>query len=381
MARTRVLALISCGIGLLLPLLAAEAVLRLLPVRTGLRTLPVNPANPIRRFEPNRKFIFSRDWNFDGVNHGRTNNLGFINDQDYDSTARTPLLAVIGDSYVEAPMVPFPETIHGRLAACADGRGRVYSFGASGVPMSEYLGEADYARATFHPDAMVVIVVGNDFDRSLRKYAGTTGLHMFRQDSSGLVLQLLNYHPSTWRRLVRHSALARYIVLNLAGGVDAANQFLHGNRPRPRYVANVEAAASPEKVRDSRAVVDEFLKQLPARAGLPPGRIVILVDGIRPQLYDPDSLKTTGGLFIDVMRRYLLAQARTAGFDAIDLQEHFLRRYARDSTRFEFATDNHWNGVGHGVAAEAVVASPVFRETFPGACTALAPEAERVPHT
>lgn len=378
MARTRVLALLSIALGLLLPLLAAEAVLRLLPVRTGLRTLPVNPANPVRRFEPNREFVFSRDWNFDGVNRGRTNNLGFINDQDYDSTARSPLLAVIGDSYVEAPMVPYAETIHGRLARCTEGQGRVYSFGASGVPMSEYLGEADYARARFHPNAISVIVVGNDFDRSLQQYTGARGQHVFRRDSTGLVLHLVNYRPGPWRRLIRHSALARYVVLNLAGGVDAALQILRGNPPRPSYVGNTEASASPERLRDSRAAVDEFLAELPARAGLPPGHIIILVDAIRPQIYDPDSLRATAGLFVDVMRRYLLERARAAGFDVIDMQEQFIRRYAQDSTHFEFPSDNHWNGAGHEVAAAAAAASPAFRSVFPSACTALAQEARRV---
>lgn len=379
MARTRVLALVSIGIGLLLPLLLAEAVLRLLPVRTGLRTLSVNASNPVRRFAPNREFVFSRDWNFSGVNRGRTNNLGFINDQDYDSIARTPLLAVIGDSYVEAPMVPFPETIQGRLARCVAGKGRVYSFGASGAPMSEYLGEADYARSKFHPNAMVVIVVGNDFDRSLQQYTGSAGFHIFRQDSTGhLELHLVDYRPSRWRRLARHSALVRYIVLNLAGGVDATKQLLRGNPARPKYVGNAEASAAPERVRASRAAVDEFLKELPARAGLPAGRIAIMVDAMRPDMYDPDSLRAAAGSFFDVMRRYLMERARRAGFDVVDMQQQFLRRYALDRTRFEFNTDDHWSGVGHEVAAAAAAASPVFRSVFPSACTQLAREAERV---
>jgi hypothetical protein len=40
-----------------------------------------------------------------------------VNDQVCDSTATTPLLAVIGDSYVEALMVAYRETLQGRLAA------------------------------------------------------------------------------------------------------------------------------------------------------------------------------------------------------------------------------------------------------------------------
>ena len=373
------LALLSIGIGLLVPLLLAEAVLRLLPVRSGLRTLPINATNPVRRFTPNRSFTFSRDWNFSLINRGRTNNLGFVNDQDYDSTAHTPLLAVIGDSYIEAPMVPYPETIQGRLARCVNGHGRVYSFGASGAPLSEYLGEAEYVRSTFHPDGALVLVVGNDFDRSLRWYTGATGFHLVQRDSTGLVLQLVDYEPSLYRRIVRHSALARYVILNLAGGVAHAKHFLRGGRSRPKYVGNTEASFTPERVRDAREAVDAFLRELPARSGLSPDRILVMVDAMRPDLYSSDSLAAAAGSYFDLMRRYLLARARTAGFDVIDMQPHFLRRHALDGSRFEFPRDDHWNGRGHETAAAAAAASTVFRKVFPLACADLAQDVSRAP--
>jgi hypothetical protein len=376
--RTRLLAVLSMGIGLLAPLLLAEGALRMLPVRTGLRTLPVNASNPVRRFEPNRAFVFSRDWNFTLVNRGRTNNLGFVNDQDYDSTSHAPLLAVIGDSYIEAPMVPFAETLQGRLARCVGGQGRVYSFGASGAPLSEYLGEAEYARTKFRPDGVLVLVVGNDFDRSLRWYSNTPGFHLFARDSTGLVLGLVTYRPSLYRRILRHSALARYVILNLAGGVDKARKFLSG-RPSVslKYVGNTQASVTPERLHDSRAAVDEFLKELPARAGLPPERIIVMVDAMRPDMYSDEDLKNAGGSYFDLMRRYLMDQARAAAFEVIDMQPFFMRRHAHDGSRFEFATDEHWNGAAHEVGAAAAAASAVFQGIFPSACFDLASEVRR----
>lgn len=370
--------MLSVVIGILAPVLLMEALLRLLPVRTGLRTLPVNAANPVRRFAPNRMFIFSRDWDFALVNRGRTNNLGFVNDQDYDSTSHAPLLAVIGDSYIEAPMVPFAETMQGRLARCVGGRGRVYSFGASGAPLSEYLGEADYARAKFHPGVALVLVVGNDFDRSLRQYSRVPGFHLFARDSTGLVLELEDYKPSLYRRIVRHSALARYVILNLAGGVDKTRNFLVGRASKPAtYVGNTEAAYTSERLRDSRAVVDEFLNELPARSGLQPENIVVMVDAIRPNMYTSEGLKEANGSYFDLMRRYLMEQARAAGFEVIDMQPFFMQRHALDASRFEFSTDEHWNGTAHAVAAAATAASAAFRRLFPSACLDLAREVGR----
>ena len=73
------------------------------------------------------------------LNHRRVNNAGWVNDQDYEHQDVTPLLAIIGDSYIEAMMVPYEQTVYGRLANTLEGRLRVYSFGASGAPLSQYL--------------------------------------------------------------------------------------------------------------------------------------------------------------------------------------------------------------------------------------------------
>src|SRR5262245_12759965 len=101
-AKHLLFAALAIGGSLLLCLLLAEIVLRFLPVATGMWALPVNASQPILRFTPNREFLFSRDWNFSLVNRGRTNNDGFVNDENYVERDPRPLLAAIGDSYVEA---------------------------------------------------------------------------------------------------------------------------------------------------------------------------------------------------------------------------------------------------------------------------------------
>ena len=96
-------------------LLAAEVALRFLPVSTGLRSMPVNAENPVLHFTPDRPFTNSLGWNMHNVVHGRANNAGFVNDQDYMRDG-PPLIAVVGDSFIEAQMVPYAESLQGRLA-------------------------------------------------------------------------------------------------------------------------------------------------------------------------------------------------------------------------------------------------------------------------
>jgi len=49
--------LIAIAIGFSVPLVLVEIVLRFLPVSTGLSTQPVNEANPVYHFQPDRDYI------------------------------------------------------------------------------------------------------------------------------------------------------------------------------------------------------------------------------------------------------------------------------------------------------------------------------------
>ena len=156
-------------------LLAAEIVLRFLPVSTGLRSMPVTAADPVLHFTPNRPFVNSLGWNLHNVVHGRVNNAGFVNDQDYVRDG-PPLIAVIGNSFIEAQMVAYPQTLQGRLAAALKDKFRVYSFAGSGAPLSQYLIWAGYAVKEYGARAVVINVVGNDFDESLAALPRRAGL-------------------------------------------------------------------------------------------------------------------------------------------------------------------------------------------------------------
>lgn len=372
--RLRRLLLTAIAMMLPLALLAAvaEAVLRFLPVATGLRRQPVNAETPVFRFAANRDFVWSVGPGFAIVNRGRTNNAGYVSDIDYARDDPRPLLAVIGDSYVEALMVPWRETLQARLGDAAAPDARVYAFAASGAPLSQYLVFAAAAARDYGATHLVIVVVGNDFDESLSTYKHGPGFHLFvpRADGS-LDLTRFDLTPSTLRRLVQQSALARYVIFNLQGNVAAARlrDLLLGLTRSDGYVGNVRATTDPERVRLSEAAIDRFLDLLPAMTGLPPERVLLVLDGRRPELYTPDKLAATEGSYFALMRRSLIAKATASGFGVIDLEPIFVAEHQRTGRRFEFETDAHWSGEGHRVAAEAVMASELwhaFRSHAPG---------------
>ncbi|HVS19542.1 MAG TPA: hypothetical protein VMT18_13130 [Planctomycetota bacterium] len=359
--RTRLLALMLGAAG---TLLAAEVALRFLPVATPMRPLPVHAGQPVFRFAPGRAYTFSQDWNFHLANRGWINAAGFVNDQEYVTESPLPLLAVVGDSFIEAAMVPYAETLQGRLAADVAGRGRVYSFAASGAPLSQYLVWAEYAREHFAPEALVITVVGNDFDESMARYSLYPGLHHFTPGADGgLELVRVDFTPSRLGPLVYASALGRYVLLNLRARALLGRLFAGGTELDDTwFVGNTPGSYTPERLAAAQQAVDAFLERLPAASGLPPERVLLLVDGMRPELYDPPQLERAETSFFGVMRRTLLERARAQGFEALDLQPAMLERHAREGLCFEFPTDYHWNGAGHGAVADVARGSRLWRD-------------------
>ena len=354
------LASISILIGIFGFLVMAELTLNLLPVASGLRSLPVDAEHPVYHFEPNRSYVFSHGWRLQNVNRGRVNNAGWVNDQDYRKDDVTPLLAVVGDSFIEAQMVPYAETMQARLAKALEGQLRVYSFAGSGAPLSQYLIWARHAVHDYGARAVVINVVINDFDESHTTYRTAPGFWLYAPDQNGdLQLRLTPHRRGFLWTLAQKSALARYLLINLKIGPRImATPWLTRIFIRPAQAETTDQATEDPRVRDSYAVIDSFLRDLPRMVELPRNRVLLTVDGFR---YHGAAVASEGSYF-DLMRRALLTKATAQGYEAIDLDTLFLAPPRAGNMRFDYPEDLHWNGAGHAVAAEAVLSSRMMRE-------------------
>jgi hypothetical protein len=357
--------LAAVGVGLVLSLLLLEGILRLLPVNEPfLRTDSVTETDPILRFQSNGDFIFSRGWDFAIVNRVHTNNAGFLNDQDYVADDPRPLVAVVGDSYVEAAMVPYAQTIQGRLAKALAPDIRVYSFGASGAPLSQYLAYANYVRERFHSKGFVFVIIANDFDESMSEYKQAPGFHYFFQNPDGSrSLRLVEFHPvhptplhALGSRLgLGKLALVRYLRTNLPSLEFRISRWL--SKDTTRYVGQTAASTDKTRMRLSREAATLFLDRVETACGVPAQDILFVVDGIRPQLYDAAERKAAQNSYWALIRTFFIQQAAERGFATVDMQPIFLDHYLRDGKHFEFPTDAHWNGYGHELAAQQTLQS------------------------
>lgn len=379
--------LISVLIGLALPLLMLEVILQVLPTTSVALRLPVNADDPIARFPANMSWKASFGWALKDATHGRANNAGFLSDFDYDANAKTPLMAVVGDSFVEAMSVSFDQSVQGRLQSMIGKRGRIYGFGMSGAPLSQYLVWAEHAAKRYKPETLCLVIIANDFDESVLKYKLAKGgrlyggFHYYEDAADGTEskLKLVPYTPSAVLPLLNASALARYAVFHLRAhklrprdviSFFAGSQALAGPAASERETALrgiFEPAffeAWPERLGPSKRAVEAFLRALPKRTGLPATRILFVVDGLRTAVLAPELLGQAKASFFGRMRQFMMGQARKAGYGVLDLHAPFQTHHAKTGQRLEFTHDYHWNATGNAVAAREVARTTLFRKTF-----------------
>ena len=353
------LACMASLIGFALVLTLAEIVFRFLPVMSAMRPGPVTASSPIYHYAPNRPFVFSRDWDFAMVNRGRVNNAGFVNDQDYRGDGQLPLVAVVGDSFIEAFMVPYGDTVQGRLARALETRARVYSFAASGAPLSQYLVWARLAVRQYGARALIINVVGNDFDESHINYVQAPGYWVFAPEPDGrLRMRLLELHRGRLRSLLLHSAFARYLFINLHLKESANLRRLRARfaGDQVRVAGYTSAEADPVRVGDSLAVIEAFFRDLPDYTGLPPDRIVFTTDGFRY----PNAANEGRGSYFDRMRRAFHQRALSLGYEVIDLDRFFFADFRQAGEPFEYPRDGHWNAHAHEIVANALLSSQLL---------------------
>lgn len=338
--------LIAVLFGVVLAAAILEGVFRILPVSDATRALDVNDDNPYLRNAEDREVFLSFGRLFEIQATKRTNNLGFFADQDFVGGDGRSKIALIGDSYVEAKQVANAEAVHGRLHDHLKAAYDVYGLGFSGSPLSQYLAYARLADETFAPEMFVFVVIPNDYDEAMLPYSFMPGQHYF--DDTG-ALRRVDSSSSLAKRILRHSATARYLALN----VGLHNWLtLPGRIDADAYVANMPRHVPAERLAFSQRAVDYFLAHLQERVGDRP--VLLVLDAIREAIYAQRPIADYADSFAYTMNRYLEAEAAGFGFHVLDLQPVFTADYELHGQRFEFPIDSHWNARGHAVAASAI---------------------------
>jgi len=343
---------------------------------------------PLRQYEPgiglhlapNQSGTFVLGATGEGVGNFRTNAAGWNSLHEYqrskpDGTLR---IAVIGDSFVEALQVDvdkaFPGLVEATMEAspsCADyDTIEVYSYGASGAPLSQYLNVMRHVAEQHDPDVFIITIFpGNDVEQSLRSedpaISSFSYFLSFEQNSEGDFEEVGPYPwvPSRVRRFLVRFALVRYLYGNLK--VESVAPFL-----RSLFQVKGAAGETPQE-RDGGAdndtlgtasfsvdphVWDELVRYIFQEyqqvAEQNNSQLLLIMDANRRAIYDDNWAPSSPA---SIQYEQLISEtAESQDIDFIDLTSAFTADYQKHGERFEFVVDYHWNERGHRIVAEVV---------------------------
>ena len=320
--------------GILAMLLLLELVFRVLPVATatqsGYYQHPLIVSYPARHC-----FESSTGWDLKNAQRNCTNNIGFLAERDF--VAGEDAVGLIGDSYVEASMLPAGL----RLAAILERRlkGRpVYAFGGPGSNLLDYAERAIFASEKFGITTFVFVLERGDIKQGL---CGSGHVHGVCIDAAtGLIRSETLADAGALKRVVRKSALAQYMVSQLK--IDFSKLKPAGFGMPPAQPLNSGTGISNAR---QAAVVDVFFRRI---SNIQNAKFIFVVDADRGRLLEAGFADRN-----DVAEQ--IRQGAIGPATVIDTASSF-KSYLLSTGRILDVGpyDRHWNSDAIAIVAELV---------------------------
>lgn len=276
----------------------------------------------------------------------RINAAGWNSAFDYRPDASRPLVAVLGDSYIEnLYCAPEAHLDYQMTQYLPDGY-RVYGFGRRGVPMSHFVPMTQYVKDEFAPEWIVYVINHRNVAESVASLRrGRYFLQYDQQGDSLFTLPPQPYQPSRLKSLLGQSATFRYFLANFTFRIQWPRLTLSAPDTPAR-----PAAQLPQNQAIQHRVTRRVLQDLMANAG--DSRVLFVLHPNRPAVY-AGQRPAPESRALGIVRTELDA----LGLPYLSLNRAFERAYDRDQQPFEFETNEHWNGYANAVAAEAIAAA------------------------
>lgn len=332
-------------LGVLGFLIGAELLFRLLPVATATQTgYYLDPL--IRSYPPHHRWTAATGWDLRNAQHLQANNAGFLSDHDFEPG--TDAVALIGDSYVEASMLPGAARLGSQLEKALQPARKVYAMGSPGTSLLDYAERVRWAASSYGVRDFVLLVEAGDVVQALCGSGNNDGPCLDRSSLEPITHQ--QPPASRLKDVARHSALAQYVFSQLKADPGRLwRQAAQQARPaqghdvgKPRAAPSAAPRAADLRLVD--AVVDRFVARAQPHVG---GRLVVLLDTDR-----------MGSGRDEAERRHLARRLREAGFTVVDAGPLYEQHRASSPLGIEVGPyDRHLNAVGLSLLASAAAAA------------------------
>jgi hypothetical protein len=326
---------------------AAKAALLICLVELTLRLLPASDG-PYTTFDPRFALLkYDSRKQTDGYQTAgnlaqrrtrwHVNRQGWNSPYDYPPEARKPVLALVGNSYVEGMTQDLGQGLEGLLQRRLGDRYNCYSFGFSSARLSQDLNIARYVHQVFHPRILVLALFDTDVLSSVAAPGAPAQHTLAFRYAPGQVQEapIRPFVPRWGIRVFEKLALVRYFAVN---------------KQQPFAGDPVPAPDRPMQAEEQQAYTDILDYTFRRLRDEHPGTTVMLVlDAPRREIYagtiQPRTLQA---------RALIRAVAGRYGLQVVDLYGPMAARYRANGVKFNSDTDYHWNSCGFRVVADAV---------------------------
>lgn len=313
-------------------LLAFEGLCRLLPVSTSTDT-GYHHDPDILNYPARHEWRVATGWDLRNAQWLRSNNLGFAAHRDFVPDAKA--VALIGDSFVEASMLPEADRPGRQLERALGGR-PVYAMGGPGSSLLDYADRVRLARQRLAVRDFVFLLESGDLRQAI---CGSGNVHSACLATDSLEPRR-ERQPSAGglKKVLRHSAAAQYLASQLKlqpqQAVAAVRELLRPAPPSPARegLAGLQPAAV-------QAVLKEFFARMGPSSEF--GVVLFVVDG-RHDLKGPPM-----DAALVAERQAFMAAAREWGALVLDAEQAYQAHHAVSKRSLDVGPyDKHLNALG-----------------------------------
>lgn len=341
-------ALLHVSLALIGLLVVLELLMRLLPVSTATMVgdhlkagIPTPP--------PHHRWTMATGWDLRNAQTLKANAQGFSARHDFGLNPEA--VALVGDSFVEASMLRSEHRLDAQLESYLQGR-PVYAMGSPGSSLLDYGHRLAWARREFKVRDAVVFMERLDVTQSRCGSGNTTSLCWNRQREAVEVVELGS--PSAVKKILRHSALAQYLVSQIRLDLKTlwANALTQAQPAQGHDVGKRKVVSAPVLSRqvlgdDERQEIERISAHFFEQVRGWPGRLVLVVDASRAGLQQGD----TGS---SAAREHFMALARAEGIHVVDMAPVFSQHLRESPLALEVGPyDGHLNPLGLSLVAQA----------------------------
>ncbi len=328
--------------------LGLELFLRLLPVSTA--TLVADHLGAgIPTVPPHHRWTMATGWDLRNAQTLQANAQGFAARHDFVADPRA--VALIGDSYVEASMLPANDRLDAQLERQLSAR-PVYAMGSPGSALLDYGHRLQWAVRQFQVQDVVLLLEQGDVIQS--RCGSGNNQSVCWDPRRAQVVKVATPSPGWLKRVGRHSALAQYLMsqLRLSASGLWANAKAQAQPAQGHDVG--KRAAEPQATSQlmqldaaERAEIDQIARYFFGQRQGWSGRMVLVMDADRAGL-------KRGERGSNPARDHFMALARAEGIRVVDMAPIYAEHLRTSPLSVEVGPyDGHLNALGLALVARA----------------------------